>query len=141
MAISLEQQLTNIEKKRKIQNALENEVANTVIEEGRNQVQKTVYDVYPNPKKYDRTGLLKESWSIEPRTNGITIKNTRTDDKTNKYIPPVIETGIGYEYTGYGYSYEKPRPFIQNTKKQIKQDGTHIKALKKGLQQRGVKCE
>ena len=135
-------QLADLEKKlkKKIEDVMENEVAKVVIDEGKKQVQKEVYDKY-EPKKYQRTGRLKEEWSKESIDNGIRVINTREDDKTGKYIPKVIETGEGYDYGGYGYAYEKPRPFIQKTRESLEDSGNHIKALRKGLKRQGVKVK
>lgn len=76
-------------------------------------VQKNVYNVYPNPKQYKRTNLLKYSWSYELKEYGkkIAIFNTRTD--LNKWIPEIVETGKGYDFPQYPYDYNQERPFIK----------------------------
>ncbi|MBL4950982.1 hypothetical protein JK635_01850 [Neobacillus sp. YIM B02564] len=118
-----------------------NAVKNTVIEEGKKQVQETVYNVYPEPKVYIRTGKLKESWNWQDAPDGIEIINTRTDEESGKYIPSVVESGKGYDYTGYGYDYEKPRPFIDNTIKNLEGSAKLTEALKQDLRKQGISVE
>lgn len=120
--------------------ALQNdtEVANAVIRVGQDSVQKYVYNAY-KPKKYERTYQLKNDWYKENVSEGIKVFNDRRDG--DKYIPKVVETGVGYDYTGYGYGYEKPRPFIEETKKELKSNKQHLEALKKSLRNKGYKVK
>jgi glycyl-tRNA synthetase (class II) len=113
-------------------------VKNTVVETGKKHVDKDVYAVY-EPKQYERTGLLRESWDVENTDDGIAVFNTRTDGE--KYIPEVIETGIGYDYSGYGYAYEKPRPFITNAREELRNSNTLKEAMKKDLKDAGFDVE
>ena len=113
-------------------------VKNTVIETGKKHVDKDVYSVY-TPKIYERSGLLKESWDVENTDDGIAVFNTRTDGE--KYIPQVIESGIGYDYTGYGYAYEEPRPFIAETRRELKDSNILKEAMKKDLKDAGFDVE
>ena len=140
MALSIQMQLAEIEKKlqSKIEDAMKKEVADAVIEEGKIQVDNTVYKAY-DPKQYERTGRLMEEWESKGVENGVIVRNIREDDITGKYIPEVIESGEGYDYSGYGYAYEEPRPFIENTKERLAKDKSHVKALGKGLERQGVK--
>lgn len=112
-------------------------VKNTVIETGKKHVDKDVY--FYQPKQYERTGLLRESWDVENTDDGIAVFNTRTDGE--KYIPQVIESGIGYDYTGYGYAYEKPRPFIAETRRELKDSNILKEAMKKDLKNAGFDVE
>jgi hypothetical protein len=127
----------NEQAKKALQNG--KHVKNTVIETGKKHVDKDVYEAYPNPKQYDRTGLLRESWDVENTDDGIAVFNTRTDG--DKYIPEVIETGIGYDYTGYGYDYEKPRPFISNAREELRNSNVLKEAMKKDLKDAGFDVE
>ena len=102
----------------------------TAIETGKSRVETDVYSY--KPKRYERTGKLKESWEVTESVEGIILENTRRDEDTGKYIPYTIETGEGYEYSGYGYDYEKPRPFVENTGKDL-DDGRIKEAVKKDL--------
>lgn len=113
-------------------------VINEVVETGKKHVQKDVYDVYPNPKMYERTGQLKEDWDAENIDGGIAVFNTRRDEDTGKYIPTVIESGEGYSYSGYGYEYEQPRPFVEESIKDLRNSDRLKDALKKGLKEIGV---
>lgn len=99
-------------------------------------VQSDVYDVY-EPKVYERTGDLKKDIEIREVADGVAIIPTRTDEETGRYIPDVIESGKGYMYN-YGYGYEKPRPFVENTRKELRDTGAHVEKLKLGLKARGL---
>jgi glycyl-tRNA synthetase (class II) len=126
----------NEQAKKALQNG--KHVKNTVIETGKKHVDKDVYSVY-TPKIYERTGLLRESWDVENTDDGIAVFNTRTDGE--KYIPEVIETGIGYDYTGYGYAYENPRPFISNAREELHNSNALKEAMKKDLKDAGFDVE
>jgi hypothetical protein len=116
-------------------------VKNAVVDVMQQHVQTDVYDAYPNPKVYVRTGLLgsEESFQRENTGEGIAIYNTRQDGDV--YIPEVIETGEGYSFRGYGYDYEKPRPFIENSRQDLRKNGQHVDALKKALKSKGLSIE
>lgn len=147
MAESLEIQLANLAKQLQgnFEKAIRDKVPDEVIKIGKKKVQEVVYDYYPNPKVYTRKGEHSETeglineWGTENIDSGVIVRNTREDDKTGKYIPLVIETGEGYDYTGYGYEYEDPRPFIKETRKELVKTGNHIKAFKKGMKEQGFK--
>jgi hypothetical protein len=112
-----------------------NSVKNTVIEEGKKQVQKTVYDVY-EPKEYSRTGKLKENWNWQDTTDGIEIINTRSDEDSGKYIVDTVEYGRNYDYD-FEYS-NKPRPFIENTRESLRNDDRLKNALKNDMKAQGL---
>ncbi|MBE2918570.1 hypothetical protein HPK02_06580 [Anoxybacillus flavithermus] len=126
----------NEQAKKALQNG--KHVKNTVIETGKKHVAKDVYSVY-TPKIYERSGLLKESWDVENTDDGIAVFNTRTDGE--KYIPETIEYGINYDYSGYGYAYEQPRPFIAKTHKELKDSNILKEAMKKDLKDVGFDVE
>ena len=126
----------NEQAKKALQNG--KHVKNTVIETGKKHVDKDVYSVY-TPKIYERSGLLKESWDVENTDDGIAVFNTRTDSE--KYIPETIEYGINYDYSGYGYAYEQPRPFIAETHKELKDSNILKEAMKKDLKDAGFDVE
>jgi hypothetical protein len=115
----------------------------TVIKEGRNQVQKTVYDVYTpdpnNPNSYKRTGDLKEQWDYENTKDGIAVFNHREDDDTGKDIVDTIEYGRNYDFE-FEYS-NKPRPFIENTREILRSGNELTNALKKDMKSSGLKVE
>lgn len=115
-----------------------NSVKNTVIEEGKRQVQKTVYDVY-TPKVYERTGNLKENWNWQDTPEGIEIINTRTDEETGKYIVDSVEYGRNYEYE-FEYAH-KARPFIENTREKLRDSTELTNALRNDLKGIGLTVE
>lgn len=53
-----------------------------------------------------------------------------------KPIAEIIETGAGYDVRSPG-----KRPFIKNTHDELKDYGFHIKAMKQGLQKRGLEVK
>lgn len=100
---------------------------------------KTESEIYSyEPQIYERTGKLKESWIANDTASGVVIENTYEDN--DKDILEVVETGVGYDFTGYGYEYEKPRPVIEPTKQDL-QDGRLIDALSKDLNSIGIKTK
>jgi hypothetical protein len=112
--------------------------SNTVIEEGKRQVDKTVYSSY-DPKVYERTGQLRESWEVENTSDGIGVFNTRRDEDTGKDIVDTIEYGRNYDYE-FEYS-NKPRPFVENTRESLR-NGNQLKdSLKKDLKSIGLDVE
>lgn len=118
-------------------NALRNdpEVTNAVIQTGQAKIEELVYSY--QPKQYRRTYELYNKWEKENIDQGIKIYNDRRDG--DKYIPKVIETGEGYDYTGFGYEYEQPRPFISETVKELQNSKKHVEALKASLKRNGIK--
>lgn len=126
----------NEQAKKALQNG--NHVKNTVIKTGKKHVDKDVYFVY-TPKIYERTGLLRESWNVENTDDGVAVFNTRTDGE--KYIPETIEYGINYDYSGYGYAYEQPRPFIAETRRELKDSNILKEAMKRDLKDAGFDVE
>nr|BDD47800.1 hypothetical protein 1 [Bacillaceae bacterium] len=100
---------------------------------------KTEEKIYSyDPKQYERTGKLRDSWVAKDTTNGVVIENTYEDN--GKDILEVVETADGYDYTGYGYEYEKPRPVVEPTKKDL-EDGRLVDALEKDLNSMGIKTK
>lgn len=115
-----------------------NGVKNVVIETGKRHVQEDVYDVYTpnpnNPNSYKRTGELKNNWKSEPTADGIAVFNDRRDG--DRYVAEIVETGQGYQYD---FPYDgKPRPFTENTRKEL--DGSiQLKdGLRKDLRNAGL---
>lgn len=128
---------------KQVQATLENEVAETVKDVMQDHIQKDVYDVY-TPKQHIRDGYnggLIDRDNIESRSikDGIEVENITKHD--GKYIPAVIETGEGYTYSGYGYEYEEPRPFIANSRMDLQKNKQHVQALKDGLKEKGIRVE
>lgn len=121
----------------KVKKTLINEVAPHVKERLQDHVDSDVY-IY-EPKKYHRTGQLRDEIDIVETEVGVKVFPTRSEYDRN--IPEIIETGKGYMYSGYGYDYEHPRPFAQNTKEELKKKRTHVVKMKQGLQKQGLKVK
>lgn len=115
-----------------------NNVKKTVIDEGKKQVQETVYDVY-DPKVYERTGQLKENWNWQDTPDGIEIINTRTDEESGKYIVDTVEYGRNYDYE-FEYS-NKGRPFVENTRENLRNSSKLKNALKQDMRSIGLDIE
>jgi glycyl-tRNA synthetase (class II) len=114
------------------------EVKKEVVETGKQHVESDVYNVY-TPQTYERTGQLKESWDSENTTDGIAVFNTREDEDTDKYIPEVIETGQGYDYD---FEYNgRERPFISNTREELRNSNRLQEAMKRDLRSKGIKVK
>ena len=136
MAQSLKQQLERIAKnlQPQIEQIMREDVAEEVIELGKDNVQTVVYDAYNSPAKfpYQRTGKLKEDWEKQNVPNGVIVRNTRNDNSRN--VASIVETGVGYSIKDkWGYGYEEPRPFIKTTKEQIESSKLVENVLKSKL--------
>lgn len=116
-----------------------NGVKNAVSEEGQKQVDEKVYSY--KPKQYERTGQLRDSWKTEETSEGIAVFNTRKDEESGKDIVDTIEYGRNYDYSGYGYDYEKPRPFIAETRKNLEGSSKLTNGLRQDLKSVGFDVE
>lgn len=115
-----------------------NAVKDTVIQTGQKHVKEDVYDKYPNPRMYQRSGGLMEDWDYKETSDGIAIYSNRIDKETGKNIGYTIETGQGYDYD-FEYS-GVPRPFIEETRKELASDKRILAdALKRDLKNIGIK--
>ena len=111
---------------------LKTNVAKVAVETMQKHVEKDVYEVYPNPIEYVRTGDLKRDVQVEIATDdSIIVTNETIHD--NKYIPSIIETGVGYSAPPKGYAYEEPRPFVEETFKDLRDNKLALNAMKEGL--------
>lgn len=152
MAESLEKQLARLAKKiqPQINEVMQKDVYEEVKKVARTHVEEDVYDVY-EPVVYKRENKLLESWGMNKTSDGIEVFNTRyglrDKDAKRVYIPTIIETGAGYEYPLAERAWinkknaDGSRPFIENTRKELKSSGAVQDVLKKGLQQKGIKIE
>lgn len=150
-----------------ISNSLENEVFEDVRETERRHVQTDVFDVY-KPRVYHRrefypeeyvsygeTGIgVKDERNIifDPVKNGVLkVENVAKFNpryKTKNHGPGLVilieyghgSRGIYYDYPKYP-EYLSPRPFIANTREEIKQTKSHVKAMKLGLRRNKIECE
>lgn len=130
--------------KKEVQNSLETDVAEMVKDTIIKHVSEDVYQVY-TPTMYKRKGFndgLMDERNMDIFKYGecgIEIQNNTMDDGKN--VAEVVETGIGYDFTGYGYSYEQPRKFMSNTRDEIERDDLHKKELKQSLKNKGYKVD
>jgi len=148
----------------KITKALENEVTNKVKDVMVKHIEDDVYSKYTpsrtSQNSYDRRGIdegladpsniggvmVGDTLEVFNATVGnpdITINDvTYQSQNEGEYLTPIIEYGQGYDFSNDGNSgYEKPRPFVKNTRDELKQTKTHVKALKQGLKNQGINVD
>jgi len=133
---------------KQINDALKNEVKNEVEETIRDHIQKDVYEAYTpystdgKTPHYERTYELLRSIESNLVDDGVlSVENTRHEG--NRNIVEVIEYGQGYQW-GYVRNLDEEigaRPFIENTREELRQTNKHVGALKKGLKRQGVDVE
>lgn len=133
---------------KQINNALQNEVKNEVEETMRNHIQKDVYEAYTPystdgvTPHYERTYELLRSIESNLIDDGVlSVENTRHEG--DRYIVEVIEYGKNYQW-GYTRNLDEEigaRPFVENTREELRQTNKHVEALKKGLKRQGIDVE
>ena len=136
---------------KQVQESLINDVSKKVIQVAQQHVVEDVYDVYePVPPEYGgykRTGKLATSFVTNETESGIEIENNRYENGRN--ITEIIEYGhedsaYGYEYPAYypgGQNFIQPRPFIENTRDEIRARNLHVEELKRSLNKKGIKTK
>ena len=67
-------------------------------------------------------------------------KKIKKSANAGEEIVGVIESGRGYDISDWEYD-GVPRPFIKNTRKELKDYEWHKKALKQGLQKQGLEVK
>ena len=149
----------------KINIALENEVKSEVSKIMVEQIQETVYDTYSpntNAEDYYHRRSNEDALGDPSNIGGIVINDvlevynaavTNPDiyvhgelyqsQNEGDYLAPIIEYGQGYDFNSKNgdLGYEQPRPFIENSRETLRQTKVHVKALKKGLRESGIKVE
>lgn len=126
----------------KIRNALASEVADVARDTMSDHVQSDVYDKY-TPSQYVRSGdLYKDIKTTMVNDNTLTIEDDARDEESGRYIAPVVEDGVGYEWTDSRiYNMQPfPRPFVENTAKAL-ENGLAREAMKKGLRNQGLEVD
>lgn len=153
----------------RVNNALSSNVAKVVSDVMIDHIIQDVYDEY-EPKRYirrfdlsgndisspyddtDNTGLLDpENIVTQIKGNTLIVEDNTLGSKyyqdgeewkisrnAGKPIAGVIETGKGYDVWKNG---SKPRPFIENTREELREREWHKKALKQGLQKQGLEVK
>jgi hypothetical protein len=146
------------ELKKRINNALTNEVSNGVKDVMTDHIISDVYDKY-DPIAYTRRlndgGLLdRDNMLSDLKCDSVlSVKNITLGDKYytfageqrvsqnyNKPIADVVETGEGYDVSGWEYDGVE-RPFMKNTAQDIKDNHYHTIAMKQGLERQGLEVK
>lgn len=117
------------------------------------QVERTVYNVY-KPKVYKRRGAdggglgdVRNMISEVSEIGTLSITNVTPTDPYISYdgvlrysknqgepLAPIVEEGHEYDFSSDGkLGYDKPRKFIENTRKELKVTKAHVKILKKAF--------
>lgn len=159
--MKIEEALTKINKQlsKKVDNALAKEVLEAVKSEESEAIYSEVYGAY-KPSKYRRRqkhGGLADPDNIKGSVSGgvLTVVNTTPPNPggcvinslvmTDKVLPELVEHGDGYKSYHYDFQsdgrYMEERPFTAKTVENLKKNGDHVEALKKGLKQQGLKMQ
>ncbi|MFB5759106.1 hypothetical protein [Paenibacillus medicaginis] len=130
--------------------SIQSDVSKKVIKKAQDHVDEDVYAVYPDPKEYERSGKLRNSFVVTSVKDGVEITNNRIDVDPStgeiREIAEIIEYGHddseqGYLYPAYypgSENFVQPRPFMKNTADELNQTGEHVITLKKSLQRKGM---
>lgn len=135
---------------RRVENALRDTEFRDVLKETMAEhVWSDVYDVY-TPKKYvrreDEGGLADKNkmiFDLEKSGGNYTLKMMNITEgnpwyepnDAGFYISRIIETGKGYNFKG---AFRKPRPFIANTREDLRTNEQHLWALRDALERQGL---
>ena len=123
-----------------ITKVLKENVGYKVVEVMQDNIQNVVYNSY-SPTEYERrehNGGLIDSNNIEVTPVGgdtIVVENITPPNLTYKHdrlqgdrIDYAVESGRDYDFFSPG-----SRPFIESTRDDLKKNGQHVEAMKKGL--------
>jgi hypothetical protein len=149
--------------KSKIQYALQSgQFLDEIKQTMESNILREVYLAY-TPKKYKRRGSSGGLLDDENITHdlvgtnmvevyNIAKRNTAYANTTytNPYLAPLIELGhkqaVDEGYQGYNYPYKylayyKPRPFIRETRQELRRTKRHVRAFKEALKSFGISSE
>jgi hypothetical protein len=136
----------------KVDETLNDEVAVVV----KNQIAEGVRDVVYAagvPKMYIRRGIFSGSSGLGDITkmhhtvnNGILIVTDDADfdryySRSNADYSKSLGENIEYGYGTRSTWYDKPRPFIKESRNRLESNNKHIEAMKKGLKRKGMIVE
>ena len=147
-------ELSEYMKKKVLPTAIK-KVGNTVKDKLKDRIDKDVYSF--SPSQYERTYQLRESVvvkSSEIKKDEITVEIGHDYDlinaiPPNKHVSVADQSDVSY-WTGYWINFgqvggifgqgfwTKPRPYMDNTKKEIKKENTLKKELKKNLKKMNI---
>lgn len=150
--------VTDLEKflKAEISKTLKKDVFEQVKKVEQENIQDAVYDAY-KPKVYKRRmyedGLIADSNIIPVVIDNETIAVVNVAEpnpytpqgraSVDKNLPELVEYGHDNGHGSYDYSnggaYLKPRPFTANTIDELRETNSHVKAMKDGLNRKGIK--
>ena len=144
--------------RKKVNESLQNEVAENVRETEQKHIISDVYGVY-NPIEYERRlldGGLMASENIKGEiVDDMTLQVTNetpanpyatSQDRVtiDKNLPELIEYGESYKGYHYDFLYNtaflNARPFTKNTFEELQQSGSPAIALVEGLKKRGIQA-
>jgi hypothetical protein len=139
----------------KLNDCLQKEVAEMVKDKISDHVKSDVYDVYRKPIEYKRRGFIEGSGGLgdTEQMDSRLIQDGVLEVKNNAdFNHPFAYTHGGYgdidldksltENIEFGYGlmdapFNQPRPFIKNTREEIRSSRLHIEILKSALKSRG----
>ncbi|MEU2589650.1 hypothetical protein ACI2JA_19810 [Alkalihalobacillus sp. NPDC078783] len=113
----------------------DSKVAKTIIDTAKEHVISDVYSVY-QPMQYVRTYKLLNDWSVHKTKKGISVRSDRKDE-FGRSIAEKIEYGRGYSFE-FEYS-NRPRPFIENTKRELQNSPRLRQAFKEDMARAGLR--
>ena len=141
---------------KRINIALDTEVADTVKDVMTDHIIQDVYDTYEPTayqRRYDDGGLLDPDNIIATLGNNgemlvqnvamgneyyyiPSIKRSFQSANVDNFIAPIIEYGKGYDVVDIF-----PRPFIQNTHDDLEENHYHTQAMKQSLKKQGLEVK
>lgn len=132
------------ELQKRINIAQTTDVATTVREEMKDQIEQEVYSVYtpdeskPNSYKRDKeNGGLTDDENIDSymtNTNTLVVESNRFDGDKN--VGEVVVTGKGYTYN-FPFN-GRERDYIEATRDSLESSGSHVAALAMSLKRQGL---
>lgn len=132
-----------------IHRAMEGDVADGVKAAIASAVEEEVYKKY-TPVEYQRRGVLGENGGLNDKnvmeshydrtTMTLEVQDMSRDDETGRLIAPVVESGIGYQWTHSKiYKMQLARPFHKEAQRIAIQEDLVGEALRGQLEKDGFK--
>lgn len=136
-----------------VQDVVKNNVVETIKDVETEHIREDVYNTYTPTmyqRRYENDGLIdkenmkevikKEDNTISLDITNDTLENQDYPNADQDYIDSIIENGEGYTWKNSQIYQEQPypRPFTENTYKDLEENKQHITALKEGLKQYNI---
>lgn len=137
-----------------INSSLQKEMSEMVKDKISDHVKTDVYDKYPNPVMYKRRGFIEGSLGLGDTGQ---MNSHLIEDGVLEVVDNAdFNHSFAYNHGGYGgvdlgeslahnieFGYgndpwSKPRPFIKNTREEIRDKGLHVQTMKSALKTRGI---